>query len=121
MLKVERPDLFEGIEVYQQPAAVVDSAIQAWMVEEWAERFPCSICRRDMLGSYRCLSSMKAMQVCNMFDSAIAGKMTAVLQVTDTDFARRLKVHGAQVKDEVRHELKLAGVKAKVVQKEMPC
>ena len=112
-LRQSRPDLFEAVKIYQQPAAVVDSIIQAWMVEELGERYPSSLCQRDMLGSYRCLSSVEAMQVVNMLDSAIAGKMTPVLQMTDTDFARRLKVLGQQAKEEVRQELKLKAIQEK--------
>jgi hypothetical protein len=95
-LRWKRPELFEGLSVMAQPAAVVDNIIQAWQLEELGDQYPCSICQRDMLGSYRSASSQKAMQVIGMLDAPILGKMTAVLQVTDTDIARPLKVIAAK-------------------------
>jgi hypothetical protein len=109
-LRRKRPGLFEGLSVMAQPAAVVDNIIQAWQLEELGDQYPCSICQRDMLGSYRSASSQKAMQVIGMLDAPILGKMTAVLQVTDTDIARPLKVIAAEEKEALRAELKLKAV-----------
>ena len=38
-----KPELLEHLEVYSQPAAVVDSIIQKWMLELQAAEFPCSL------------------------------------------------------------------------------
>ena len=94
-LRRQHPEWFEGdsgIEVFAQPSAVVDSIIQGWQIESLGRRYPLTICQKDMLGSYRSASSQEMMQVVHMLDAPILGKMTPVLQVTDTDVARLLKV-----------------------------
>ena len=108
------PELFEGpqaFEVYGQPAAVVDNIIAAWQLEALSEQFPGGILQRDMLGSYRSSSSQATMQALNWIDSPILGTMTPVLQLTDTDLARRLKVHAEQETDHLRQLLKLKAMK----------
>ena len=113
-LRCKSPELFAGISLMAQPAAVVDSIIQGWQLEELGESYPCSICQRDMLGSYRAMCSEQAIQVICMLDAPILGKMTPVLQVTDTDVARPLKLIAAEEKEKLRAELKAKAVKERV-------
>ena len=113
-MRLLSPELFQGpqaFEVYGQPAAVVDNIIAGWQLEALSEHFPGGILQRDMLGSYRSASSQATMQALNWIDSPILGKMTPVLQLTDTDLARRLKVHAEKEKDHLRQLLKLKAMK----------
>ena len=113
-VRAKAPHLFEGIEVMQQPAAVVDTVINQWALEDLGSRYPVSIWQRDMLAATRSSQAKATMQVINQIEANIMGKMTPVLQLTDTDFARQLKAISEEVKDEVRQELKLKAMQAKV-------
>ena len=108
-LRSERPDLFEHVDVMQQPAAVMDSILFAWVVEAQAMKYPVSLWQRDLSGGGGyALQSMKAMQVANQVPTWILGKMTSVLQITDTGFARPLKVNAIGAKAAMRQQLKAA-------------
>lgn len=50
-LRKEKPEWFHTLELYSQPAAVVDSVIMKWMLEAQAAAFPASIWVRDMLAA----------------------------------------------------------------------
>ena len=54
------------------------------------------------------------MKALNWVDSPIPGKMAAVLQLTDTYLARRLKVHAEREKDELRQVLSMKALKEHV-------
>ena len=114
-LRTQFPDAFRGpqaFEVYSQPAAVVDNIIAGWQLEALSEKYPGGILQRDMLGSYRSAPSQAMMQALHWIDSPILGKMTPVLQLTDTDLARRLKVLAEKEKDLLRQLLKLKAEQA---------
>ena len=113
-VRFKAPHLFEGIEVMQQPAAVVDTIINQWALEDLGSRYPVSIWQRDMLAATRSAQAKATMQVINQIEANIMGKMTPVLQLTDTDFARQLKAISQEVKDEIRQELKLKAIQEKV-------
>ena len=81
-----KPELLEHLEVYSQPAAVVDSIIQKWMLELQAAEFPCSLWVRDMLAATVADQALFAMALSQQMGSFIAGGCTPLLQVTDTDF-----------------------------------
>ena len=51
------------------------------------------------------------MQALNWIDSPILGNLTPVLQLTDTDLARRLKVHAEEEKDQLRQLLRHKALK----------
>ena len=54
------------------------------------------------------------MQAANQVPCWVAGKMTSVLQLTDTDFAHRLKAFSKHEKAQLRQELQAASAKAGV-------
>ena len=71
-LRKEHPEWFEDLEVYSQPAAVVDSVIMKWMLEEQCKHFPCSIWCRDMLaagqsGQTRLVQSLAQQLPCRVY------------------------------------------------------
>ena len=113
-LRKERPELFEGISVMQQPAAVVDSVITTWSIMEMAMKYPCMLWQRDLSGGGGfSLQAKQAMKIAGQVPSWIAGKMTAVLQITDTDFAFLMKSYAEEVKREVRVQMEAVAAQAK--------
>ena len=112
-LRTERPYLFEGISLMQQPAAVVDSVITTWTIMEMALKYPCMLWQRDLSGGGGfSLQAKQAMKIAGQVPSWIAGKMTAVLQITDTDQAYLMKCYAEEVKREVRLELEAVAAQA---------
>ena len=75
------------VSVAQQPAGFVDGIIVAWIVEDLSHRHPQAIHLRDayaagLSGTYAKLSyQSRQLQV------TLAGKVTPVRQVSDTDVA----------------------------------
>jgi hypothetical protein len=112
-LRQERPELLEGISVTQQPAAVVDSVITTWSIMEMAAKYPCMLWQRDLSGGGGFSSQAKqAMKIAGQVPTWIAGKMTPVLQITDTDFAFLMKSYAEEVKRDVRVQLEAVAAQA---------
>ena len=86
-LRSARPELFRDVVIMQQPAAVTDAVITCWSIEDLSRRYPCSLWQKDLSGGggagQQC---RKAMQLGQQIGAWVAGKMTACLQLTDTDF-----------------------------------
>ena len=106
--------MFEDIQVYAQPAAVIDGIVQVWILKDLGKEFPASIWQRDIVGAAMTVEAKEAMSLIGQIPAFIAGKMTPVLQVTDTDFAFRLKVFIRQemdvLRDALRQKAKLQGL-----------
>ena len=115
-IRKEPGALFEDIQVYAQPAAVIDGIVQVWILKDLGKEFPASIWQRDIVGAAMTVEAKEAMSLIGQIPAFIAGKMTPVLQVTDTDFAFRLKVFIRQEMDVLRDALRQ---KAKL--QELPC
>ena len=58
------------------------------------------------------MQSERAMKVAQQVPAWVLGKMTSVLQVTDTDIARPLKLCAGAAKSKLRQELKAAAAQA---------
>ena len=86
-LRKEHPELFENITVMQQPAAFLDGVLHQWRLEDLAERYGRTLFQRDSLRTHMNKQAHEAMGAAWMLQSLNAGKMTPVLQLTDTDFA----------------------------------
>ena len=114
-IRASEPSLVDGLEIYSQPAAVVDSVIMKWQLEAQAAAFPASIWLRDMLSCGVSVQCRLAGALANQLQCFIAGGCAPLLQVTDTDFAQSFKasVSAAQMelRQQCRQEAKLAGVK----------
>ena len=80
-----------GIEIYQQPAGFDDSVICSWKVERQAKSAPCSIRVVDSFGGGLSNEVRETAALLNQLICEIEAKMTAAVQVTDTDEAFRLK------------------------------
>ena len=111
-LRSKCPELFEGISLMQQPAAVMDSILNNWALEEHGMKYPVSIWQRDLSGGGGFSEqSRKAMQLVKQIPVWVAGKMTAALQVTDTDFAYLLKCIANEEKRNLKFEMQAAALK----------
>ena len=87
----EERELLSNFEIMQQPAGFCDGIILSWITELRAEEVPQCVHVRDAFGGGWSLSSMRANFVCHSVSALIAGKMTPVCQLTDTDVAAPMK------------------------------
>jgi hypothetical protein len=103
------------IEVYQQPAGFMDSIIYRWRTEAQMLHWPQAVHVRDLFAAALTDNARKIGVLAHQVPAWIGGKMTAALQVTDTDLARPLKVAANKAKELIRKELRekanLEGVK----------
>ena len=109
-LRTEYPELWQllgelGVELYQQPAGFEDGIITSWKIMRQAKAAPCSVSLRDLfaggLSDSARGTAMSFQQLCTF----IRGKMTAAVQVTDTDVAFRIKAAVRRRQAELRKEL----------------
>ena len=101
----EMKQFFKEIEVMQQPAAFCDGVIIAWIAEmRKKEGYDKLISVRDMFAGGLGSSCKRMSATCGQLLTYIAGKMTPVMQVTDTAVAFELKRKVEAVKAEVRRE-----------------
>ncbi len=109
-------EMLEKIEVMQQPSGFQDAIISKWRIEQQAEEYPQGFHVRDLNASYLSGSARQAAFLSQQIAGWIAGKMTAVMQPTDTDFAFPLKGAATRSQNNLRRELlelaREAGVKA---------
>ena len=94
-----------GIEIYQQPAGFDDSIICSWKVERQAKSAPCSIRVVDSFGGGLSNEVRETAALLNQLICEIEAKMTAAVQVTDTDEAFGLKSIQRKQEKGLRKEL----------------
>jgi len=108
------------LSVTSQPAGFVDGVVVSWVVEELAEEFPQAIHLRDSYAAGASESCKTASYLGHQLRCTIAGKMTPVLQVSDTDVAAPLKAAAERIKQEMlrrkREECLVAGEAATQLQ-----
>ena len=90
---------------YQQPSGFDDSIVCCWKVEHQAKRAKCSIRLVDSYGGGLSKDVRATAALYNQLISEIEAKMTAALQVTDTDEAMRLKATQRRHEKDLRKEL----------------
>jgi hypothetical protein len=84
-LRAQHPDMFSQMEVYQQPAGFMDEIILVWSLQSFQKKYPQAVWQRDLFSAALSAGSRRAMSLAQIIPCWIAGKMTAVLQITDTD------------------------------------
>ena len=105
-LRERRPELFECLVLFQQPAAFMDEITQLWAIEDLARRVPQAVHQRDLFAAALTKLCLTAMKLSGQIPAWIAAKMTAVLQLTDTDIAFILKAFARKKKVEVAEAMK---------------
>ncbi len=87
----EQRAMLEKLSIMSQPAGFTDGVIVSWIIEELAEQSPQCLHLRDAYAAAASESAVRASFLSHQIRVTIAGKMTPVLQVTDTDLAAPLK------------------------------
>ena len=105
-LRAQHPDMFSQMEVYQQPAGFMDEIILVWSRQSFQKKYPQAVWQRDLFSAALSAGSRRAMSLAQIIPCWIAGKMTAVLQITDADVAFRLKASCRRWADQLRAELR---------------
>ncbi|CAE7778430.1 unnamed protein product [Symbiodinium sp. CCMP2592] len=85
------PSLFRQISLMSQPSANVDGIIFAWAQEELAALAPASVHVRDCFAAAWSVSGAESLFYSQSLQTVIGPKLTASLQLTDTDYARSFK------------------------------
>ena len=93
------------IQFYQQPSGFDEGVICAWKVEHQAKSAPCSIRLVDSFGGGLSQEVREVAALYNQIITEIEAKMTAALQVTDTDEAFRLNSIQRKQETVLRREL----------------
>ena len=106
-LRREQGAMFEDILVYAQSAAVIDGIVQVLTSKDIGKELPATIWQMDIVGGAMTVEAKEAMALIGQIPAFIAGKMTPVLQVTDTDFAFTLTVFIRQEMDGLKEALRL--------------
>ena len=94
-----------NMQFYQQPSGFDDGIICAWKVEHQAKQAPCSIRVVDSFGGGLSREVRETAALHNQLITEIEAKMTAKLQVTDTDESFRIKSCQKRMEKELRKEL----------------
>ena len=94
-----------NMQFYQQPSGFDDGIICAWKVEHQAKQAPCSIRVVDSFGGGLSREVRETAALHNQLITEIEAKMTAALQVTDTDEAFRIKSCQKRKEKGLRKEL----------------
>jgi hypothetical protein len=102
----EAAKFFEVLEVMQQPAGFADAKICCWRIESQAEEDIQSLVQRDLFTGALTEEAKEAMRVSQSIPCWVAGKMTAAIQLVDTDLAHRLKQFSRGAQDRMRRELR---------------
>ena len=106
-LRANHPELFQGIKVWQQPAANVDSVIFQWQAKEEAAQFKQQVRLVDMFAGAWSETSAETNFLLQTLQSAVGPGMTAITQVTDVGFASEAKAAGRKEQDYIRYLLRL--------------
>ena len=105
-LEARKKGFLKDWEVFGQPAAVVDSIIQTWMLQSQQESFPCSIWTRDMLNASQNADVQTVQKLCQQLHTQVKGGVTDLIQITDTDMSMSLKSSLRQAQEEERRRMK---------------
>ena len=100
----------------QQPSGFQDSIISKWRIEGQASQYVQKLHSRDLNASYLSSSARMASFLSHEVNRFLAGKITAVLQLTDTDVAFSLKAAARRSQEQLRRELR-----QKAIEEDIAC
>jgi hypothetical protein len=107
--------MLESIDVYQQPSGFTDSVIMAWVLEAQSERVPQAIHQRDLFAAALSEPAKRMSYLCHQLQAWIGGKMTSVLQLTDTDCSFVLKAAANREKDCLKRQMRQKAIQSQQV------
>ena len=86
-IRRDHPHLLEHYDVYLQPSSNQDNVIMSWVIAKHARMYPASIYQRDCFAASFSDDTMRTMFTAHQIQAIIPPKMTAMMQLTDTDFS----------------------------------
>ena len=90
-LRKSHPELLRHFFVYSQPSSNTDGVIMSWVIRDMSSRLGMRLHQRDMFGA-AFVDEVRNMQFLGHEEAAnIMSKMTASMQLTDTDFAHEFQ------------------------------
>jgi len=95
-------NMLKHVDIYQQPSGFNDSITMSWMHEELSREHVVAIHQRDMFGAALSSDAQKAAFLSHSVSTFVSGKMTSVLQLTDTDLSFPVKRAADRMKAELR-------------------
>ena len=108
-LREQHPSELSEVDIMLQPASNMDGVLLAWTVAQQGSEEPASLHIRDSFAALFHDSVAATQRVVNQGSSAILGKMTQALQVTDTDFAQSFKASFRRALEERRTQWRSSG------------
>ena len=94
--------MLEDLDIMQQPSGFIDNVLFKWRTEAQMEVYPQAVHLRDLFASALSQESRQIMVLAHQVPDWLGGKMTAALQVTDTDGSRPLKIAANKAKGALR-------------------
>ena len=105
-IREQKPELSDDIIVMSQPSAFCDSIIVHWNQIALSKSIVQSIHQRDLFAGALSCSAKASCAASQSISAWIQGSMTAVLQLTDTDFSFSFKSSARAVMADLRREMK---------------
>ena len=108
-LREQHPSELSEVDIMLQPASNMDGVLLARTVAQQGSEEPASLHIRDSFAALFHDSVAATQRVVNQGSSAILGKMTQALQVTDTDFAQSFKASFRRALEQRRTQWRSSG------------
>ena len=105
-VREQKPEMFEDINVMSQPSAFCDSIILHWNQIELSKNTVQNVHQRDLFAGALSVSAKASCAASQSISAWIQGNMTAVLQLTDTDFSFSFKSSARSIMADLRREMK---------------
>ena len=85
------PHLLKHFSVYSQPASNMDGIIMSWVVKAMSKQHPVALHQRDCFSAAFSPEVMNMQYLAHEVPCSVMAKMTAAMQLTDTDFSHQFK------------------------------
>ena len=90
-LRESDPHLFKHFSVYSQPASNMDGIIMSWVIKAMSKEHPVALHQRDCFSAAFSSEVMNMQYLAHEASCSVMAKMTAAMQLTDTDFSHQFK------------------------------
>ena len=90
-LRESDPHLFRHFSVYSQPASNMDGIIMSWVIKAMSKEHPVALHQRDCFSAAFSSEVMNMQYLAHEASCSVMAKMTAAMQLTDTDFSHQFK------------------------------
>ena len=90
-LRESDPHLFRHFSVYSQPASNMDGISMSWVIKAMSKEHPVALHQRDCFSAAFSSEVMNMQYLAHEASCSVMAKMTAAMQLTDTDFSHQFK------------------------------